>query len=347
MRHDKLEGLMTPVERIARVAGAAYDAATAAQTMPSGSASFENADGTRTVIGPASGDGTMATHVGDVEPPGSPVGVAGASSAGVVYVAWGGELDGGVPADFDHVSLYVSISGVDELVGTLTEAGIVSTVPMATATTVEVWATAEDDACLADGTPAHNVSGPSARASVAVSQAADPTSVDELRRSLARALTGSREEYAVSGSRVQAPGADATWTAVPPEATAGRYVWRRTVTTYGDGTTTTSQAVPLTGESAVVVEISTTAGSTIRNNRGSTTLRATVSYGDERISDQATLEACFGAGSRLAWYPLRDGSLGDELAAPMVSDGGFSLSVSAADVAGDVTYVCELLTPEN
>lgn len=181
MRHTKLEGLMTPIERLGRVSAATYDAATRPRTAPSGTISYDNADGTRTVIGPQTGSATMATHVGDVTPPGRPLGVAGASSAGVVYVAWGGELEGGTPADFDHVSVYMSVEGVSELVGTLTEAGIVSTVPMATTATVEVWATAEDDACLADGTPAHNVSEESDHATVAVTQGEDAAAVDALR----------------------------------------------------------------------------------------------------------------------------------------------------------------------
>lgn len=180
MIHTRLEGLIGDAERIARVAVAAYDLASLPSTAPSGMASYDNGDGTRTVIGPQAGGRTIATHVGDLTPPGRPLGVAGASSAGVVYIAWGGELDGGVPDDFDHVSLYMSVEGASELVGTLTEAGIVSTVPMATTASVEVWATAEDDACLADGTPAHNVSAESDRASVTVVQAADPAAVTDL-----------------------------------------------------------------------------------------------------------------------------------------------------------------------
>ena len=179
--HRKAVALMDPIEAVARLAARAGERAEAAQTRASGSASFDNADGTRTIIGPQTGSATMATHVGDVTPPGRPLGVAGASSAGVVYVAWGGELDGGTPADFDHVSVYMSVEGVSELVGTLTEAGIVSTVPMATTATVEVWATAEDDACLADGTPAHNVSEESDHATVAVTQGEDAAAVDALR----------------------------------------------------------------------------------------------------------------------------------------------------------------------
>lgn len=179
--HRKAVALMDPIEAVARLAARAGERAESAQTRASGSASFDNCDGTRTVIGPQTGSATMATHVGDVTPPGRPLEVAGASSAGVVYVAWGGELDGGIPADFYHVNLYMSVEGVSELVGTLTEAGIVSTVPMATTATVEVWATSEDDACLADGTPAHNVSEESDHATVAVTQGEDAAAVDALR----------------------------------------------------------------------------------------------------------------------------------------------------------------------
>ena len=178
--HRKAVALMEPMEAMARLAARAQSRAEAAQTRASGSASWDNGDGTRTVIGAQAGGRTIATHVGDLTPPGRPLGVAGASSAGVVYIAWGGELDGGVPDDFDHISLYMSVEGTSELVGTLTEAGIVSTVPMATTASVEVWATAEDDACLADGTPAHNVSAESDRASVTVAQAADPAAVTDL-----------------------------------------------------------------------------------------------------------------------------------------------------------------------
>lgn len=180
MIHTRLEGLVGDTERIARVAVAAYDLASLPSTAPSGTASYDNGDGTRTVIGPQAGGRTIATHVGDLTPPGRPLGVAGASSAGVVYIAWGGELDGGIPDDFDHVSLYMSVEGTSELVGTLTEAGIVSTVPMATTATVEVWATAEDDACLADGAQGHNVSAESDRAAVTVAQAADPAALTDL-----------------------------------------------------------------------------------------------------------------------------------------------------------------------
>lgn len=185
--HRKAAALMEPMEAMARVASLAAGRAESAQTRASGSASYGNGDGTRTIVGPQAGGRGVATHVGDETPPGRPLGVAGASSAGVVYVAWGGELEGGTPADFDRVSCWMTVAGTDQLVGTLTEAGIVSTVPMRTTASVAVWATAEDDACLADGTPAHNVSARSDAAAVTVTQSGDEAALDALRRAVAAA----------------------------------------------------------------------------------------------------------------------------------------------------------------
>ena len=99
MQHSKLVGLQDPAERIANVAVAAYDAATAPQTSPSGSVSYDNGDGTRTIIGPQAGSGegapsgqAIATHVGDVTPPPVPTGVKAWSGDGTLHVSWDGTL---------------------------------------------------------------------------------------------------------------------------------------------------------------------------------------------------------------------------------------------------------------
>lgn len=174
MRHSKLMGLMTPIERIGRVAANAYDAATAPQTAPSGSISLDNADGTKTIIGPQAGSGdgapsgqAIATHVGDVTPPPVPTGIRAWSGDGSLHVLWAGSLDGDVPADFDHVTILVDGSPVAEM----RSAGSVTVDGLAVGSTVSVTATAEDDACLADGTPAHNVSAPSAALAVEIRDA--------------------------------------------------------------------------------------------------------------------------------------------------------------------------------
>lgn len=171
MQHRKLDRLMTPVERIARVAAAGLTSATSSATKPSGAKSYDNADGTRTIIGNvANGESnpsyTMATHVGDVTAPGTPTGVTATSKSGVVVVEWDGTLSGGIPDDFYCVRVYLDGSEL----GILTGAGSVSSASLEGGTTHSVTATAEDDACLPDGTPAHNVSAATTAISVTVSE---------------------------------------------------------------------------------------------------------------------------------------------------------------------------------
>ncbi len=174
MRHTKLEGLMTPIERLGRVSAAAYDAATRPRTAPSGTISYDNADGTKTIIGPQAGSGegapsgqAIATHVGDTTPPPVPTGITAWSGDGSLHVMWDGTLSGDIPADFSHISILVDGREVAQL----PSAGSVTVGGVEAGATVSVAATAEDDACLADGTPAHNVSAPSAAVKVTIKDA--------------------------------------------------------------------------------------------------------------------------------------------------------------------------------
>lgn len=165
--HRKATPLMEPMEAMARLAAGARSRAEAAQTRSSGSASYDNGDGTRTVIGPQTGSATMATHVGDVTPPPAPTGIRAWSGDGSLHVLWAGSLAGEVPADFDHVSILVDGSKVAEM----RSAGSVTVDGLEVGKAVAVTATAEDDACLADGTPAHNVSAACAAVSVTIRDA--------------------------------------------------------------------------------------------------------------------------------------------------------------------------------
>ena len=172
--HRKATPLMEPMEAMARLAAGARSRAEAAQTRSSGSASFDNADGTRTIIGPQAGSGegapsgqAIATHVGDTTPPPVPTGITAWSGDGSLHVMWDGTLSGDVPADFDHISILVD----GEEVAQLSSAGSVTVGGVEAGATVSVTATAEDDACLADGTPAHNVSAPSAAVKVTIRDA--------------------------------------------------------------------------------------------------------------------------------------------------------------------------------
>lgn len=164
MLHSKAVDLMDPAEVLAGAAMRAGERSLSLGTGHSGSAAFENADGTWTVVGPQAGDATLATHVGDTTPPPVPTGIAATSVDGTVAVTWDGTLEGDVPPDFLRVNLYVDGAWF----AALTEAGSALTPPQAVGSTVEVTATSEDDACQWDGTPAHNVSAHCAPVAVEV-----------------------------------------------------------------------------------------------------------------------------------------------------------------------------------
>lgn len=153
------------------------------------------------------------------------------------------------------------------------------------------------------------------------------------------------EEYTVTNSRTTKPGEDAVWVSECPIAAAGQFIWRRTITTYGDGTTVTGDSIILTGESIAAVEVMATNGSVIRNNKGSTTLKASVLFGGDRITDLATLQAYFGDGACLQWNENDEGTFvaiaSDD---PRLSDDGFSLVVNASDITGYSSYICALMT---
>ena len=82
-----------------------------------------NPDGTGTWIGSGGvGNGGVSQWIGDTTAPGRPTGCSCGSAWGVVYCRWDGTLEGGVPADFAHVS--VSVGGAE--MGRMAEAGVLA-----------------------------------------------------------------------------------------------------------------------------------------------------------------------------------------------------------------------------
>lgn len=117
-----------------------------------------NRDGTDTVLG-VNG---VAPWVGDTTPPGRPLDIEATSHLGTALIRWGGELEGGIPSDFRCVQVWAKQVGgtaVEKtLVGVLSSAGEVNTGVFAAGTTLDVWATALDNAHDRDGSPAFNES---------------------------------------------------------------------------------------------------------------------------------------------------------------------------------------------
>lgn len=139
------------------------DATTEQANALSGSISIDNPDGTRTVIGAAAGTDEagisrgIAPFVGDTTPPGKPTGIDVFSSVGTISIGWNGTLEGGIPADFDHVE--VRADGI--VIGSFSAAGIISIPCLPAGSQVEITLVAYDNAHAEDGTPAPNASEPS------------------------------------------------------------------------------------------------------------------------------------------------------------------------------------------
>jgi hypothetical protein len=159
------------------------------------------------------------------------------------------------------------------------------------------------------------------------------------------AVAGTSEEYTLSQDRTKPPGSGARWSPLVPECPPGSFVWRRSVTTYGDGSTIRGEPVRLSGDDAATVEVVSDRGFSIRNNHGSVTLSAQVVYGGERITDTGTLHAYFGQGSSIRWVRVEDGV---DVAIPdgdaRLSADGWSLTVGADDVNLQASYAAQLMT---
>lgn len=183
MNKNILPGMSPTYENMARSVVQAQKKINGLNTSPTGTISVHRSNGTKDIYGVLNKDGySVAKNVGDTVAPPKPKGIFATSSSDVVYVAWDGTLEDKIPSDFYNVTVYMGVGGQSSVVGTLTEPGIVSTPPLPTAQSVEVWATAEDDTCKEDGTPAHNVSTESTHQNVTVQHGSNSQGVEELKK---------------------------------------------------------------------------------------------------------------------------------------------------------------------
>lgn len=98
------------------------------------------------------------------------------------------------------------------------------------------------------------------------------------------------------------------------------------------------------GEDAVLLQITSSAGTAFKNSAAATVLSVTVIRGGEAVTDSAALRAAFGEGASLSWSERRMGGEWEAVgpADPRLSDGGFMLSVNAGDVGSQAVFSCEL-----
>ena len=182
MNKNLLPGMSPTYENMARSVVQAQKKINGLNTSPTGTISVHRSNGTKDIYGVLNKEGySVAKNVGDTVAPPKPKGIFATSSSDVVYVAWDGTLEDKIPSDFYNVTIHMGVGGQSSVMGTLTEPGIVSTPPLPTAQSVEIWATAEDDTCKEDGTPAHNVSSESTHQSITVEHGSNSQGVEDLK----------------------------------------------------------------------------------------------------------------------------------------------------------------------
>lgn len=167
-------------------------------------------------------------------------------------------------------------------------------------------------------------------------------------------ITNSLDEYVVTNSSSTAPGPGAAWSADTPDWEPGQYVWRRTKNTRLDGSVQYSSPAVITGasgetgEDAVLLRVSSTRGTSFKNNAISTVLTVTVYKGSLRITDITALHTEFGLGAFLEWWWRRIDDAAFQVvssADDRLSQAGFALTVSPADVDEQSVFECRLQTP--
>lgn len=166
-------------------------------------------------------------------------------------------------------------------------------------------------------------------------------------------LASSLDQYVVTDSATVAPGPNADWSDDTPDWTPGQYVWRRQKNTSIGGNVTYSAPVVITGadgtagEDAVLLRTFSSKGTTFKNNAISTDLYVVVFKGSLQITNITQLRAEFGLGAYLEWQWRRedDDSFGVISSSDgRLSQGGFVLTVSPADVDEYTTFRCTLNT---
>ena len=139
------------------------------------------------------------------------------------------------------------------------------------------------------------------------------------------------------------------WQTDAPDWQDGQYMWQKTVTTYVNGDTDTSDATCLTGatgEAATTLRIDSSRGTVFKNNDVSTVLSAVIYHGSERITDITALRRVFGSGASIQWsWQRMDENRFGVISAEdsRISEDGFMLTLTSADVDTKVTFMCELV----
>lgn len=180
----------------------------------------------------------------------------------------------------------------------------------------------------------------------------DGNSLEDL---AAETIVNNVEEFYQSDSPIQLIGG--SWSTIQPVWEEGKYIWRRTAVTYGDGRSEyspSSTGVCITGNTgskgedgadSILLQILSSNGNLFKNSTLATTLTVTIIVGDEMITSSQQMRDKFGELSSLKWEQKEFGSeeftdIPDD--DPRLSDNGFILTLQPQDVYTQTVFNCRL-----
>lgn len=175
---------------------------------------------------------------------------------------------------------------------------------------------------------------------------------DNLESILGETMKSSVEEFYLSNSPTSLEGG--SWSSTQPIWREGKYIWRRNVITYGDGTieySPSEEGVCITGNTgsdgkdSILLQILSSNGSIFKNSSLSTTLTVTIMVGGISITSSREMYEKFGEGAKILWEQKRFGEETFTKIDPTdsrLSDNGFILTLSTNDVYKQTTFNCIL-----
>lgn len=196
--------------------------------------------------------------------------------------------------------------------------------------------------------------------SIKLTASSTTSSGTDLETVVADSIVSSVEEFYQSTSPITLTGG--SWSTEQLVWEDGKYIWRRTAVTHGDGSieyTPNQNGVCITGntgskgdrgekgEDSTVLKLESSRGNVFKNDTTATVISVVIYHGAQRITDSTAMKATFGDSAYLQWkcQLLNEDDFTDVPSTDdRLNNDGFMFTMLPSDVNNKITFMCELIT---